>query len=98
MMQICFMDEYLPSSVVYDIYSYMSWYDLSQIQNVPDTIWEYIFKYFCQDCRWAYQVERYWGNISPEYNKLSYRDLFLSVKNHNVSIIYYMSDSNDINS
>lgn len=55
------MDLYLPSSILTQVYNYMSWYDLLQMRNVPNYTWERWYNYLCQDIHFKCSLMAYWA-------------------------------------
>lgn len=72
------MDTYCPISILRDTYSYMTWYELRNINNVPESIWQNICNRFCDDSGFRVKYIEY-----RDFLKLkSSRKLFLLIVNH----------------
>lgn len=49
-----------------EVYSYMNWSDLRQIQNVPDHIWKRYWNYLAQYPRFKESLNYYWSKCKCE--------------------------------
>lgn len=80
------MDFYLPPSITFSIYSYMSWYDLHQYNIALGITWKRICEIFCQDKHFKETFEKFYLNTS---GLKSHKMRFLSYINHVLNYIHH---------
>lgn len=79
------MELYFNRNILDEIYSYMNWYSLRQMNNVPEYIWKHYYDYLCQDDDFKNDmVFDYSGcdNIPYRIRILNYIDYLLKYHNY----------------
>lgn len=73
------MDYLLGSSVLGEIYSYIDWYDLRYLENVPDIVWRKLHDVYCEDIQFREKLTNYWGEqYKIPYKILPYKVIMLN--------------------
>lgn len=54
------MELYLTSSITYNIYGYITWNDLRQMDSIPDDIWKRIYDGYYADPEFKKRIDDYW--------------------------------------
>lgn len=84
------MDTYLVTPILDSIYSYMSWYTLKNINNIPERIWECVCMKFCTDLKFKELYDIYRSILDTR----SFRKVFLILINHMMIMIKGEHDDN----